>query len=208
MTTITTQDDFIIITQDQRVYSFSINTTEVYLAGNTLVFQSNGNTHIVNADAVTTPSHSGVQNLYEQVLAFLPDETLDNRKEIADSITQIQQDIVSPYLVYTALLTQSGTNAPTVTILNNTLGFEPSWQYDSTGYYYIQNAAFAPTLTYMNLQKQFLISTGNELATNKDMAIFYDGADEGGHYISIFTGNVDGAANGILNKTSIEIKVY
>ena len=38
------------------------------------------------------------------------------------------------YKVYTALLTQSGTNAPVATVLQNTIG-EITWTYDDVGLY-------------------------------------------------------------------------
>ena len=37
--------------------------------------------------------------------------------------------------VYRALLTQTGTDAPVATVLENTLGGVPLWEYDSTGNY-------------------------------------------------------------------------
>jgi hypothetical protein len=40
------------------------------------------------------------------------------------------------YLVYTALLTQTGTNAPVATVLENTLGGTVVWTRDDVGTYY------------------------------------------------------------------------
>ena len=40
-----------------------------------------------------------------------------------------------PYKVYTALLTQSGTDAPVATVLENTLGVDIEWSRFSEGYY-------------------------------------------------------------------------
>ena len=40
-----------------------------------------------------------------------------------------------PYKVYTALLTQSGTDAPVATVLENTLGVDIEWSRLSEGYY-------------------------------------------------------------------------
>ena len=40
------------------------------------------------------------------------------------------------YKVYTALLTQSGTDAPVATVLENTLGEDVVWTRDSEGLYY------------------------------------------------------------------------
>ncbi len=48
----------------------------------------------------------------------------------------VQQNTSAPsYLVYTALLTQTSTNAPVATVLENTLGATPVWSYDSVGFY-------------------------------------------------------------------------
>jgi len=41
-----------------------------------------------------------------------------------------------PYKVYTALLTQTSTNAPVATVLENTLGGTLVWSYSSAGDYY------------------------------------------------------------------------
>lgn len=40
-----------------------------------------------------------------------------------------------PYKVYTALLTQSGTDAPVATVLENTLGGDVVWSYENVGVY-------------------------------------------------------------------------
>lgn len=44
------------------------------------------------------------------------------------------------YTIYRALLTQSGTNAPVATVLENTLGFTPTWDRSAPGIYYIDDA--------------------------------------------------------------------
>ena len=43
------------------------------------------------------------------------------------------------YLVYTALLTQTGTDAPVATVLENTLGFTPTYSYIGAGDYNINH---------------------------------------------------------------------
>lgn len=55
--------------------------------------------------------------------------------ETGDTPTQAQfEDLIDStykgYKVYTALLTQTGTNAPVATVLENTLGETPTWYYD------------------------------------------------------------------------------
>ena len=43
---------------------------------------------------------------------------------------------IKPYKVYTALFTQSGTNAPVATIISNTLGLTLTWGRSSAGNYF------------------------------------------------------------------------
>jgi len=43
--------------------------------------------------------------------------------------------VAAPYKVYTAVLTQSGTDDPVATVFKNTLGFNITWQYLSPGKY-------------------------------------------------------------------------
>lgn len=53
------------------------------------------------------------------------------------------------YKVYTALLTQTGTNAPVAIVLKNTLGYTPMLNYDDVGRYSIvlQNALYLKIYT-------------------------------------------------------------
>lgn len=44
---------------------------------------------------------------------------------------------IKPYKVYSALLTQNGTDAPVATILENTLGVNITYEYTNTGTYKI-----------------------------------------------------------------------
>lgn len=59
----------------------------------------------------------------------------------------------APYLVYTALLTQSGTNAPTAIVLQNTLGATITLSYDNVGQYYVTSSAgsFDPDKTAVSI---------------------------------------------------------
>lgn len=53
----------------------------------------------------------------------------------SEAVNKGQLDAQKPYKVYTALLTQTGTNAPTATVLENTLGGTVVWTRTSTGTY-------------------------------------------------------------------------
>jgi len=61
------------------------------------------------------------------------DEYLAGAITVSDFAAQL---VPAPaYKVYTALLTQSGTNAPVATVLENTLGGTVVWSYSGTGSY-------------------------------------------------------------------------
>lgn len=65
-----------------------------------------------------------------------------------------------PYKVYTAIVTQSGTNAPVPTILENTLGATPTWTRAGAGNYKI-------TLTdAFTIGKSFVLTSTDYLTGN------------------------------------------
>lgn len=78
------------------------------------------------------------------------------------------------YKVYTALMTQVGTNAPTAVVLANTLGGEIIWTRSNTGYYKgTLNGAFIQDKTYTsitidnnngNVFKDIYVDNINEIA--------------------------------------------
>jgi hypothetical protein len=66
------------------------------------------------------------------------------------SIVNLANETIKPYKVYTALLTQTGINAPVATVLENTLG-NVSFSYNSTGYYAIESdGLFIQDKTYFS----------------------------------------------------------
>jgi hypothetical protein len=98
------------------------------------------------------------------------------------------------YKVYTALLTQSGTDAPVATVLENTLGFTPTYSYEAVGAYNINHTGGFPaakTFTYIS-----------PTTDNGGFDAFISGGLD--DFISISTINGD---NGLINNR-IEIRVY
>lgn len=61
-----------------------------------------------------------------------------------------------PYKVYTALLTQNNTDAPTATVLENTLGVNVTYEYSATGQYL---AIFDKTVFYS--PNEYVVITGS-----------------------------------------------
>jgi hypothetical protein len=95
--------------------------------------------------------------------------------------------------VYRALLTQTGTDAPVATVLENTLGISPSdWSYVSQDTYLltntniIQNKTYAPPL--------FGVSNSKYLADVGSGSINYE--------------DTNGPGDNCLTNTPIEILVY
>ena len=109
------------------------------------------------------------------------------------------------YLVYTALITQTGTGStPSATILQNTLG-EITWSYTSPGVYAMSSdAAFVAGKTYLNNQV-FHVNTDLQSAY---LAILQR-VDE--NTISLNSGffmNEGDPVDSILLNHSLEVRVY
>jgi hypothetical protein len=119
------------------------------------------------------------------------------------------------YKVYSALLTQNNSDAPVANILENTLGFTPTWVRDAAGFYTSNNAewitpamngkvmTFMSPVAYQTIRNFFRIS-----------ASFFS------PYIVIITGNYNETTDTFTfldnllrdednyQHTSIEIRVY
>jgi hypothetical protein len=105
---------------------------------------------------------------------------------------------VRPYKVYTALLSQSGTNAPVATVLENTLGGTVAWSVSSVGLY-------LGTLTgAFTLNKTVGFISGDQ-SSDKGYGIDNLSSID---YIRTSTRQAGVLTDNQLNKASIEIRVY
>lgn len=119
------------------------------------------------------------------------------RRLTADANGVVSATKIEP-LVYKALITQSGTNAPTAKILENTLGFTPVYNYDSVGAYFIN-----PTGVLSDPDKVAI------LMQNPDPTSGIVGTRHDGLQLNIYTTNSSLAkTNGILLDSLIRIEVY
>ena len=108
--------------------------------------------------------------------------------EMDGNLTYLDNKV--PYKVYTALLTQSGTDAPVATILENTIG-NIGFNYSDVGNYFVNS---------------------NNLFTIDKTYILFGGVYGGENWINIY-GNSSvieliGSNNDVLVNTPIEIRVY
>lgn len=100
---------------------------------------------------------------------------------------------------YIALLTQSGTSAPTVTVLRNTFGANIVWTYTSVGVYAATLAgAFTQDKTACSVQ--FSGSDG----TNTVLGIGWATVN----FVSLGTGLNGVLTNGLLNRSRVSISVF
>jgi len=115
---------------------------------------------------------------------------------ISDAINFNTGEATPQYKVYTALLTQTGTSAPTAIVLENTLG-EIVWTYDAPGTYFATlTGGFIVGKTWMVADT--LQNTGAYTQNYKTLNI-----------IELYTfNNSDVVTDGYLNNTGIEIRVY
>ncbi len=131
--------------------------------------------------------------------------TKDKNKAItSDDVRDfIYPDLVSlntgTYKKYVAILSQSGTDVPTATILENTLGITIAWSYSSEGVY----VGTPSSGTFPAAKTTLLIGPGWASAGDKIEI------GNGVSTLSLNTFNFAGAAaNAILNLTTLEIRVY
>lgn len=120
----------------------------------------------------------------------------DNTKnfQISDII-----NLANPYKVYSALLTQTGTNAPVATVLENTLGGDVSWTRANTGYY-IANTSGLLTLNKTGFFTQ-------PIDSGVEANIYNNLIDTNKVELQIRNTALEGVDNALFN-TLIEIRVY
>ena len=104
-----------------------------------------------------------------------------------------------PYKVYTALLSQTGTNVPVATVLENTLGATISYSLGGTGFV----VATSSTTSFTDPNKVFIsISNGNG-------AGFFSVLRIQTNQVRIVQQNIAGAnTDGLLQTANFEIRVY
>lgn len=104
-----------------------------------------------------------------------------------------------PYKVYTALLTQTGTNAPVATVLENTLGGTLVWSYFDVGNYTATLASAFPV--------NKVVSFNSVGAFPGGLFISLERVDD--NSVTLITRDLSEVQqNAMLTLSSIEIRVY
>ena len=123
----------------------------------------------------------------------------ENDRSIPDVGTVKQ--IARPYKVYTALLTQSGTDDPVATVLENTLSGTPVWTRNDVGDYTCDVGAIEA-----NTENKFM-AFGQYIQNPTVIIIINTEADVDG-IVQVYTYENTNIVDGMLYKTPIEIRVY
>jgi len=106
------------------------------------------------------------------------------------------------YKIYTALLTQTGTSAPTATILENTIGVSVVWSYNSVGTYIgTLSGAFTDNKTICFITQP---TNGN----NSTFGLVRNSSDNEVVLDSWLNGSKADGQIGITNTFGVEIRVY
>lgn len=121
------------------------------------------------------------------------DYQLTTKKYVDDAVAK-------PYKVYTALLSQSGTSAPTAVVLENTLGGLITFTYSGVGNYTIDSVD-----ELFTIDKTFVMKP-TEMDDNINYRITIEGLDY--DVITINSYNNGTFANDIISRLFIEIRVY
>lgn len=137
---------------------------------------------------------------------------INNAKQEYFTIEEIGDAIggggLAPYKVFTGLLSQTGTANPTVTVLENTLGFNISFQRFGTGFYgaSVASEELDRSKTFC-LAGSYPVQSGS--ASDRDVRFFaaFDN-DESIVDTFYFINTNQGNAADVVDLAPIEIRVY
>jgi hypothetical protein len=188
----------------------TFNNSQIFIknAGNTTIgsiYKSGNGWRFLNSSTLNSFSvEEGILFLFKTTISiysridtsFLTAIRTHNLPDASGTIALVET--IKPYKVYTALLSQSGTSAPTAIVLENTLG-TITFTYTGIGQYQINSAGL------FTLDKTLLFIQGSSDGDINSAYIldklYYNTS-------SIINCITSGVTNGMLNKTSIEIRVY
>ena len=175
------------------VNELQLNTTPATASGTPPVLTWNSTTK--NVESVPYSSFASTASPAFTGTPTAPTATAGtNTTQIATTAFVLANSSARPYKVYTALISQSGTSAPTATVLENTLGGTVVWTRTGSGSY---------------------VGTLAGVFTTNKTVIFVNNSDAAfGYGVALNTGDGtihwENGADGRMNNTGtmIEIRVY
>lgn len=134
-------------------------------------------------------------------------KTISSNDLVVDSTDPKNPTIALPYNVYTVVITQSGTSAPTVDYtLQNTFGSTPTFGYISTGLYSITlSNAWINNKTVVFLNPGYMASGGG---VDAGVSLGWERFSSSVLRIKSKKTSDDTDTNGLIFKATLEIRVY
>jgi hypothetical protein len=170
-----------------------------------------GSTFLLNSKRVSDVFTEGTgAKINYDVANFTQSVVVDESVSAVAALYPSYEPSVS-YKVYRALLTQTGTNAPVATVLENTLGLIPTYSYQDVGSYALTAPLsnpnpFTENKTTLDWTNTYFTLFGGSILTENRMNAVWSSTSQ------ILISTVDGttATNDILNTNQwwIEIIVY
>ena len=115
---------------------------------------------------------------------------------IEEIATSVKDNILPTYKVYTALLSQTGTNAPTAWVLQNTFDNDFVWNYVDTGTYSVSNNEITWDAVVF-------------FGANEGTGLIITSIEKGNHLITTISTDIFGEiSNHPWSNYPIEIRVY
>lgn len=133
-----------------------------------------------------------------------------NKNESEMSITNFR-DEVRTYKVYRAIINQTGTNPPVATVLENTLGINPTYAYVGAGQYTLTSVGSFPVdKTVLECYRGYWDLLVTTVAADYRMSVSIFDDDTVWIYTTLDTTSTDGIMNPSFYSRGwwIEIKVY
>jgi len=148
---------------------------------------------------IGTTTNNGVDRL--QVNGSILATSIKKSGAVANQLLKADGGVTVGYKVYTALITQTGTNPPTAIVLENTLGGTPVWGRSAAGNYeLLLTGAFTPNKTTVQV-------THGE--TSYGLPYKTENYSTGGNQVYVYTFDTIGANLDLgFSDSSIEIRVY
>lgn len=172
-------------------------------AGRLYVMNGNGNwirQSLYNFNIVPTVDDDNTKAYYQGSLWSLDNGDVYECSDATTGAAVWELKIpTAPYKVYTALLSQSGISAPTLVVLQNTLGDTITPLYNSVGNYTLQLDAlnlFTSTKTFILLNSSYNTNAYLGIVRGDDSQLLVNATFNGSN------------SNNVILNASIEIRVY
>jgi len=125
-------------------------------------------------------------------------------KMVAEALRKLNLNVYQPsYKVYSALLTQTGTSAPTAVVLENTTGEVFTWFYDDIGNYHV-----AKSTDFDTEKIGLLTQTSGYSDGSQKINIDFFGGSEVAIESYVLEEGVYAKSNDLLGNHFIEIRIY